>query len=72
MQDNYCAPTYGVFYEHLPVETARDLRHRFAFHCTPERGSWLNVAEIELAALSRQCLDRRIGCPHQLEQEALA
>jgi hypothetical protein len=72
VQDNYSTHTYGAFYEHLPVETARDLRQRLEFHFTPKHGSWLNMAEIEFAALSRQCLDRRIGCPQQLEQEALA
>ena len=72
MQDNYSTYTYGAFYEHLPVETARNLRHRLEFHYTPKHGSWLNMAEIEFAALSRQCLDRRISCPQQLEQEALA
>lgn len=72
VQDNYSTHTYGAFYEHLPVETARTLRQRLEFHYTPKHGSWLNMAEIEFAALSRQCLDRRIGCPQQLEQEALA
>ncbi|GAA3991999.1 transposase [Hymenobacter antarcticus] len=70
MQDNYSTHTYGAFYEHLPVKTARNLRHRLEFYYTPKHGSWLNMAEIEFAALSRQCLDRRIDCPQQLEQEA--
>ena len=72
VQDNYSTHTYGAFYEHLPVETVRDLRHRLEFHYTPKHGSWLNMAEIEFAALSCQCLDHRIGCTQQLEQEALA
>ena len=55
----------------MPVETARDLRHRLEFHYTPKHGSWLNMAEIEFSALSRQCLDRRIGTQQRLEQEAL-
>jgi DDE superfamily endonuclease len=37
------------------------LAERFEFHYTPKHGSWLNMAEIELSVLSRQCLDRRIG-----------
>jgi DDE superfamily endonuclease len=37
------------------------LAERFEFHYTPQHGSWLNRAEIELSVLSRQCLDRRIG-----------
>ncbi len=38
---------------------------------TPEHGSWLNMAEIELSCLHRQCLDRRIA-PNELEAEVLA
>lgn len=71
VQDNYSTHTYGAFYEHLPVERARQLRHQLDFHFTPKHGSWLNMAEIEFSALSRQCLDRRIGSAHQLEEEAL-
>lgn len=71
VQDNYSTHTYGAFYENLPVETARTLRHQLEFHYTPKHGSWLNMAEIEFAALARQCLDRRIGSQQVLEQEAL-
>ncbi len=70
VQDNYSPHTYGAFYENLPVETARTLRHQIEFHYTPKHGSWLNMAEIEFAALSRQCLDRRIGSLQRLEEEA--
>ena len=72
VQDNYGTRTYGTFYENLPVERARQLRHQPAFHYTPKHGSWLNRTEIEFAALARQCLDRRIGSQQQLEAEALA
>ena len=71
VQDNYSTHTYGAFYEHLPLDTARALRHQLEFHYTPKHGSWLNMAEIEFAAFSHQCLNRRIGCPQVLEQEAL-
>ena len=71
IQDNYATHSYGAFYEHLPLDTARDLRHRLEFHFTPKHGSWLNMAEIEFSALSRQCLDRRIGTQQRLEEEAL-
>ena len=71
-QDNYSTHCYGAFCEHLPVETARSLRHTLGFHYTPKHGSWLNMAEIEFAALSRQCLDQRIGTQERLEQEASA
>ena len=72
VQDNYSTHSYGAFHEHLPVETARNLRHILEFHYTPKHGSWLNMAEIEFAALSRQCLDQRIGTQERLEAEALA
>jgi hypothetical protein len=71
VQDNYSTHRYGAFYEHLPVDTARALRHQLEFHYTPKHGSWLNMAEIEFSALARQCLDRRIGTQQLLEQEAL-
>ena len=63
--------TYEAFYEHLPVEKARHLRHQLAFHFTPRHGAWLNRTEIEFSALSRQCLNQRIGSAQQLEEEAL-
>ena len=72
VQDNYSTHTYGALYEHLPVETARQLRHKLEFHYTPKHGSWLNMGEIEFAALSRQCLGQRIGTQERLEQHALA
>ncbi len=71
VQDNYSTHRYGAFYEHLPFDTARALRHTLEFHYTPKHGSWLNMAEIEFSALSRQCLDRRIGSQPELEAEAL-
>ena len=54
------------------METTRQLRHTLEFHYPPKHGSWLNRTEIEFAALSRQCLDQRIGTQERLEQEALA
>jgi hypothetical protein len=41
-------------------------------HSTPVHGSWLNMGEIELSALARQCLSRRIGTQEELEREVLA
>jgi hypothetical protein len=41
-------------------------------HYTPKKASWLNMVEIELSALSKQCLDRRIGERHTLEREVKA
>jgi hypothetical protein len=72
VQDNLNTHTYGSFYERFDPEKARYLKNRFEFHFTPKKGSWLNMAEIELSALARQCLDRRIGDAEILEREAKA
>jgi hypothetical protein len=60
VQDNLNTHTPGSFYEVLPPSDAFQLSQRFAPHYTPLKGSWLNMAEIEFAALAKQCLDRRI------------
>lgn len=72
VQDNLNTHTYGSLYERFDPEKARNLKNRFEFHYTPKKGSWLNMAEIELSALARQCLDRRIGDMETLETEAKA
>jgi len=72
VQDNLNTHTYGSFYENFEAEKARSLKNRFEFHYTPKKSSWLNMAEIDLSALSRQCLDRRIGDWETLEREAKA
>jgi len=48
------------FYQFLPPDEAQEYLDRFEFHFVPKHGSWLNMAEIELGVLKRQCLDRRI------------
>ena len=58
--DNLNTHGPAAFYEAFPPVDARALARRFQFHHTPPHGSWLNVAEIELSVLSRQCLDRRL------------
>ena len=50
----------GSLYEAFDPQTAFTLAQRLEIHHTPRHGSWLNIAEIELSALTRQCLDRRI------------
>jgi hypothetical protein len=60
IQDNLNTHSASSFYENLPPEKAYSLMKRFEFHFTPKKGSWLNMAELELSALSRQCLARRI------------
>jgi len=61
VQDNLNTHTPGSFYAAMPPDKAFELAKRFEYHYTPKKGSWLNMAEIELSALSKQCLDRRIG-----------
>jgi len=72
VQDNLNTHTPGSFYEILPPQQAFELSKRFELHYTPKKGSWLNMAEIELAAFSKQCLDRRIGDVGLLTKEVLA
>jgi hypothetical protein len=60
VQDNLNTHTPGAFSEVLPPSEAFALSQRFEPHYTPLKGSWLNMAEIEFAALAKQCLDRRI------------
>jgi len=60
VQDNLNTHTPGSFYEVVPADQAFALAQCFDMHYTPVKGSWLNMAEIELAALAKQCLDRRI------------
>ena len=59
VQDNLNTHGPASFYEAYAPAEARRLTERFEFHYTPKHGSWLNMAEIELSVLSRQCLDRR-------------
>ena len=59
-------------YKTFEPEEARRLVERIEFHYTPKHGSWLNVSEIELSALSRQCLDRRIPDFSTLQKEIAA
>ena len=60
VQDNLNTHNASSFYENLPACQARELTGRFEMHYTPKKASWLNMAEMELSALSRQCLQRRI------------
>ena len=72
VMDNLNTHTLGSLYETFPPEEARRLAKRLEIHYTPKHGSWLNIAEIELKALSTQCLERRIGTREVLEQEVSA
>jgi len=69
VQDNLNTHNAGSFYECLPPEEAFTLRQRFEMHYTPKKGSWLNMAELELSALARICLSRRIPSMEELDRE---
>jgi hypothetical protein len=60
VMDNLNTHTLGSLYEAFKPAKARALAERLEIHYTPRHGSWLNIAEIELSRLTRQCLDRRI------------
>jgi hypothetical protein len=69
VQDNLNTHTPGSFYETFDAQSARELAKRFENHYTPKKASWLNMAEIELSVLGKQCLDRRIGDQQLLARE---
>jgi hypothetical protein len=71
VQDNLNTHSPGSFYEAFRPEEAFALAQRFEMHYTPIKASWLNMVEIELSVLSKQCLDRRIGDIEILEREVL-
>jgi hypothetical protein len=61
VQDNLNTHTPWSLYSTFPPDEARRILRRLDFHYTPKHASWLNMAEIEISVLGRQCLDRRIG-----------
>lgn len=72
VMDNLNTHSPASFYETFEPEEARRLTNRFEFHFTPKHGSWLNMAEIELGVILRQCLSRRIADKKTLETEVNA
>jgi hypothetical protein len=72
VMDNLNTHKLASLYEAFPPDQARRIAERVEVHHTPKHGSWLNVAEIELSVLARQCLDRRIGDRATLEREVAA
>jgi hypothetical protein len=72
VMDNLNTHSPVSFYQTFEPEEALRLSNRFEFHYTPKHGSWLNMAEIELGVLVRQCLNRRIPDKATLEQQVLA
>jgi hypothetical protein len=72
VQDNLNTHNASSFYENLPPADAFALAQRFEMHYTPKKGSWLNMAELELSAISRICLSRRIPSVEGLDREVQA
>jgi hypothetical protein len=70
--DNLNTHTPASLYQAFPAAEAKRLADRLEIHYTPKHGSWLNMAEIELSILSRQCLDRRIPDQDTLAVEVAA
>ena len=69
VMDNLNTHSIGSLYEAFPPAEARRLTQRLEIHYTPKHGSWLNIAENELSALTRQCLSRRIGTIEHMASE---
>jgi hypothetical protein len=67
--DNLSTHTPAALYEAFTPQEARRIAARIEWHYTPKHGSWLDVAEMELSVLARQCLDRRIPDMPTLQQE---
>ena len=72
VQDNLNTHSPASLYEAFEPAEAKRLADRFEFHYTPKHGSWLDMAEIELGILGRQCLARRIDNMGDLRREAKA
>lgn len=70
--DNLNTHKAASLYEAFPPEEARAIARKIEFHYTPKHGSWLNIAEIELAVLSNMCLSRRIADEDTLRKEVEA
>jgi transposase len=72
VMDNLNTHSPASLYEAFDPEEAKRLADKLEIHYTPKHGSWLNMAEIELSVLSRQCLDRRVPDFETLQAEAIA
>lgn len=72
VQDNLNTHTISSLYKTFPAKKARELAKRLEIHYTPKHGSWLNIAEISISILSKQCIGRRISNIEKLNQEIAA
>lgn len=70
--DNLNVHDVSSLYAAFPAEEARRIARRIEIHHTPKHGSWLDIAEIAINIMTRQCLDRRIGSIGELELELAA
>jgi hypothetical protein len=70
--DNLTTHTPSSFYQTFPPAEARHLLEKLEIHSTLVHGRWLHMAEIEVSALARQCLSRRIGTREELDREVQA
>lgn len=70
--DNLNTHGPGCLYEEFEPARARAIAEKIEWHYTSEHGSWLNLAEVELAALAKQCLGRRIETREELERQVAA
>jgi len=70
--DNLNTHTIASLYKAFPPEEARRIARRLEVHFTPKHGSWLNIAEIELNVMTKQCLSRRIDNSETLSSELAA
>lgn len=72
VMDNLNTHNIASLYETFPAAEARRLAERLEIHHTPKHGSWLNIAEIELSVLKRQCLAGRIDCIEKMRTKVAA
>ena len=72
VMDNLATHSRGAVYERFEPSEARRILRKLEFHFTPKHASWLNMAEIELSVLARQCLSRRIADKQKLKREVKA
>ncbi len=72
VMDNLNTHNIALLYHTFEAKKALELSKRLEIHYTPKHGSWLNIAEIELSAMTSQCLGRRIGSIEILQSELLA
>ena len=72
VMDNLSTHTASAIYQTFPAAEARRILRRLEFHYTPKHASWLNMVEIEIGVMRRQCLDKRIDSRAMLETEVRA